>query len=306
MKAVICTKYGPPEVLQIQEIEKPVPKDNEILVKVYATTVHRGDVRIRSFDVPWAGWLVAKLILGFKGPRGKILGMELSGEVEAVGKNVTGFKLGDQVFGAPKGWAGGAYAQYRCIPENGLLAIKPANVSYEEAAALTNGSLVALSMIRKLDIQKGQKVLVYGASGSVGTFMLQLAKYYGAEVTGVCSTGNLELIQSLGADHVIDYTQGDFTESGDRYDIVIDAVGKLSSAERKKLLKVGGAFSDVHKASIKLRVEDLFFVRDLVKEGKLKSVIGKSYPLEEIVEAHRYVDTGHKVGNVGITVSHDE
>ncbi|MFC1950797.1 NAD(P)-dependent alcohol dehydrogenase [Chloroflexota bacterium] len=306
MKAVICTRYGPPEVLQLAEVEKPVPQDNEILVKIRATTVHRGDARIRAFDVPAAGWLAAKLILGFRGPRGKILGMELSGEVEAVGKNVTKFKVGDQVFGAPKGWAGGAYAQYRCISENGLVAIKPSNASYEEAAALTNGALIALNIIRKVNVQSGQTVLVYGASGSVGTFALQLAKYYGADVTGVCSTGNFELVKSLGADHVIDYTQGDFTESSTTYDIVIDAVSKLPSSQRKRLLKEGGAFSDVHKVSIKLKVEDLIFVRGLVEEGKLSSVIDKSYPLGEMVEAHRYVDQGHKRGNVAITVSHDD
>ncbi|MBT3362334.1 MAG: NAD(P)-dependent alcohol dehydrogenase [Chloroflexi bacterium] len=306
MKAIICTKYGPPEVLQLQEVDKPVPKDNEVLIKVHATTVHRGDVRIRSFDVPAAAWLMARIYLGFRRPKRKILGMELAGVVEAVGKDVTLYKAGDEVFASTyQGFVWGAYAQYKCLPQNGWLAIKPANISYEEAAAVPNGGMTALYIIRKFDIKTGQKMLIYGASGSIGTYAVQLAKYYGAEVTGVCSAGNIELVKSLGADEVIDYTQGDFTLSGDTYDIVFDAVGKLPAWQRKKALKKNGTYFNVNKVSAKLKTSDLIFLKELIEEGKLKTVIDKTYLLEDIVEAHRYVDQGHKRGNVAITVSHD-
>lgn len=326
MKAVICTKYGPPEVLQIAELDKPIPRNNEVLIKIYATTVHIGDTRIRSFTVPFLFRLPFRLGVGFRGPRNKVLGMELAGIIEEAGKDVTKFKAGDAVF-ASTDTAMGAYAEYTCMAEDKFLALKPANMSYKEAAAAPNGANTAHLMLKKAKVREGQKILINGASGSVGTFAVQLAKYYGAEVTGVCSTTNLELVKSLGADYVIDYTAEDFTQNVDTYDIVFDAVAKSSFSKSKKALKDGGIYlttvpllgsilqkiktslfgsKKVALPAIGQKAEDLLFLKELIEAGHLKVIIDKTYPLEEIVEAHRYVDTGHKKGHVAITVTHDE
>jgi NADPH:quinone reductase-like Zn-dependent oxidoreductase len=307
MKAAIYTKYGSPEVLQIKEVEKPTPRENEVLVKVHATTVTAGDVRMRSFKVPRWQWVFARIYLGILKPKRPVLGMEISGEVVKVGKEVARFQEGDQIFASTFSVDFEGYAQYKCFPEDAMLAHKPTNMNYEEASAVPVGGPTALRFLRGANIKSDQKVLIYGASGSVGSFAVQLAKYFGVEVTGVCSTSNLDWVKSLGADKVIDYTKEDFTQSGETYDIIFDAVGKASSSKSKKVLSKEGVFRSVLKSSDKEkeRIEDLILLKELIEEGKVISVIDRTYPLEEIVDAHRYVEMGHKKGNVIIKIDHD-
>ncbi|MFX0211250.1 MAG: NAD(P)-dependent alcohol dehydrogenase [Candidatus Hodarchaeota archaeon] len=327
MKAVICTKYGPPEVLKLQEVEKPIPKDNEVLIKVHAATVTMGDCEMRSLK--FSGWLkfLMRLGLGIRKPRKKssILGQELAGEIESVGSKVTRFKRGDPIFATP-GFSFGAYAEYACLPEKGIMLIKPENMSYEEAATVPVGGLEAVHYLRKANIQEGQTILIRGASGSIGTYAIQLAKYYGAEVTGVGNPMSLEVMKSIGAYKVIDYTKEDFTQNGETYDIVFDIIGKSSfssfegslrkngtyllanpdlslyNREKRAANKTGKKYISGNMDETKEMIEQLSFLKELIEAGKIKSVIDRRYTLQEVAEAHRYVEEGQKTGNVVINV----
>ena len=324
MKAIVCTKWGSPDVLQLKEVEEPVPKDNEVLIKIHATTVTAGDCEMRGLKFPLGMRLLARIGFGFRGPRKKIIGQELAGEIESIGKDVKLFKKGDRVFGAP-GFVFGAYAEYVCLPEKGVLALKPTNMTYEEAATVPLGGLNSLHFLRKGNIRSGQKVLINGAGGSIGTYGVQLAKSFGAEVTAVDSTSKLDMLRSIGADHVIDYTQEEFTKTGERYDVIFDVVGKgpfsgligslkdqgillTANSMRSRIVREPGKSKTSSKkiigGSVEYKTEHLNFLKELIEAGKIRSVIDRRYPLEQTAEAHRYVETGHKKGNVVITVKH--
>lgn len=326
MKAIVCERYGPPDVLQLKEIENPIPKNNEVLIKTHATTVTSGDCRVRSLNVPTGFSLIMRLVFGVSRPRQPILGTELAGVVESVGKDVSKFKVGDPVF-AFSDASMGCHAEYKCMPENGAMALKPANLTYDEAAALSFGGTTALDFLRRGNLQRGESVLIHGASGAVGTAAVQLARHVGADVTGVCSTANVELVRSLGASHVIDYTKEDFTQNGETYDIIVDTVGtalfphsKASLKEGGRLLMVIAGLPDMLQAPwvsmtsskkviagpVTTRPEDLLFLAKLAEMEAFKPVIDRRYPFEQIAEAHRYVDTGRKKGNVVITLGHDD
>ncbi len=329
MKAIVMTRFGLPNVLQLQEVPKPAPKDREVLIRIHATTVTAGDSELRGLRVSFVAGLVMRIYVGFMRSKPTILGQELAGEIEEVGKEVTRFRKGDQVVG----WSGfslGAYAEYACLPETGVLSLKPSNVTYEEAAPLSVGGLEAVYFLRSSNIQSGQKILIVGAGGSIGTFAVQIAKYFGARITCVDSSGKLDMLRSIGADQVIDYTKEDFTKNGETYDVVFDVVGKSPFSRTIRLLKPDGVylmgnprFSQKARGRwISIRSskkvipwvartsdeysQDFNFLKGLVEAGRVRSVIDRSYPLEQTAEAHKYVDTGQKKGNVVITVGHSE
>jgi len=305
MRAVICTRYGPPEVLQLAQVERPTPRRNQVCIRVVATAVSVSDCVIRALRGPLRYQIPLRLLVGWKAPRRSILGIVLAGDIESVGRNVRSFKEGDQVFGMSR-WAGGAYAEAVCWSANTLLARRPKNLSYEEAAALPYGGLLAMHCLRKAKVEPGQQVLVYGASGAIGTAAVQLAKHFGARVTGVCSTTNLQLVESLGAESVLDYTREDFVSRPDRYDLILDAVGKRKSAAAMQnagsALAFGGRCISIDDDFPMPKQDDLDLLQRLAESGALRPVIDRCYPLEEMVEAHRYVELGHKKGNVIVTL----
>jgi len=311
MKAVVCTKYGPPEVLRLTEVAKPSPKRDEVCVKIRATAVTASDVYIRGSQLPLRFWLPMRLFLGFTKPRKSIIGMVLAGEIESVGQDIKRFKAGDQVYGVT-GLGLGAYAQYKCMKETdsmrGCLSLKPANISYEEATAAAYGGLLALQRIEEGHIQRGQKVLIYGASGTSGTIAVQLAKYYGAEVTGVCSTRNVEFVQSLGADKVIDYTRDDAADLVDRYDFMLDAAGKAKRSKVKEIcqksLSAEGKYISIDDGKLELDSERLVRIKALIEAGNIKPVVDRTYPIDRIAEAHEYVEKGRKRGGVAVSIEH--
>lgn len=311
MKAIVCTKYGPPEVLQPGEVKKPSPRHDEVCIKIHASAVTASDIYIRGSRLPLRFWLPMRLFLGFTKPRKSVIGMVLAGEVESAGQDIKRFKAGDQVYGVT-GLGLGAYAQYKCMKETdsmyGCLSLKPANISYEEATAAAYGGLLALQRMEEGHIQRGQKVLVYGASGTSGTIAVQLAKYYGAEVTGVCGTRNLEFVKSLGADQVIDYTRDDSASFIDRYDFMLDAAGKAKSSLIKEMCKKSlspeGKYRSIDDGKLELKAERLAKIKELVEAGSIKPVVDSIYPMERMAEAHEHVEKGHKRGGVAITIPH--
>ncbi|MFX0164991.1 MAG: NAD(P)-dependent alcohol dehydrogenase [Promethearchaeota archaeon] len=330
MKAIVCTKYGPPDVLQLKEVEKPIPKDNEVLIKIHATTVTMGDCEMRSLKFSGLLKFLMRLGIGFRGPRKRfsILGQEFAGEIESIGSEVKKFRKGEPVFGTTD-FHFGSYAEYKCLPEDGVLTIKPTNMTFEEATTIPLGGLEALHFLGKANIQKSQTMLIIGASGTIGTIGIQLAKLFGADVTAIGNPNSLEIMKSLGADQVIDYTKEDFTQDNETYDIIFDVIGKTSFSQGLRSLNKNGIYLlanpklsliNHHKrearrnnkkvinrniANSKERTEQLIYLRELIEAGKLKTVIDRRYPLEQIPEAHRYVEKGQKTGNVVITIDHN-